>query len=55
MASPATPIELRIGDESAVVLPIKTTTDGSLIPPQDVSKVDWWADSAFRVQVPELL
>ena len=45
--NPATPTELRIGNEAAVVLAIKTTSDGSLIPPEDVSKVGWWADSAF--------
>lgn len=45
--NPATPTRLRIGSEAAVVLAIKTTLDGSLIPPEDVSKVGWWADSAF--------
>lgn len=45
--NPATPMQLRIGSEAAVVLAIKTTSGGSLIPPEDVSKVGWWADSAF--------
>ncbi|NMD62537.1 class F sortase [Rhodococcus sp. WS3] len=45
--NPATPTQLRIGSEAAVVLAIKTTSGGSLIPPEDVSKVGWWADSAF--------
>ena len=44
---PDVPTTLRIVDSTADVLPIKTTADGSLIPPEDVSEIGWWADSAF--------
>ncbi|RQO45547.1 class F sortase [Rhodococcus sp. KBW08] len=44
---PDVPTTLRTGNSTADILPIKTTTDGSLIPPEDVSEIGWWADSAF--------
>ncbi|MEE2060811.1 class F sortase [Rhodococcus artemisiae] len=44
---PAAPVTLTIGDASAPTDPVATDAAGVLLPPQDVSRLGWWADSSF--------
>lgn len=44
---PSQPVTLAIGDNSAPTDPVATDADGVLLPPQDVSHLGWWADSAL--------
>lgn len=44
---PAVPVALTIGEDSAPTDPVATDTAGVLMPPQDVSRLGWWADSAL--------
>lgn len=44
---PAAPITLTIGDTSAPTDPVATDAAGVLLPPQDVSRLGWWADSSL--------
>ncbi|MFD6858277.1 class F sortase [Rhodococcus sp. NPDC060090] len=43
---PSAPVTLTIGDESAPTDPVATDTAGVLLPPQDVGRLGWWADSS---------
>ncbi|MFD4433929.1 class F sortase, partial [Nocardia sp. NPDC058497] len=44
---PDKPVTLTIGDDSAPTDPIATDTAGVLLPPQDVNRLGWWADSSL--------
>lgn len=45
--NPSAPVTLTIGEVSAPTDPVATDTAGVLLPPQDVSRLGWWADSAL--------
>ena len=44
---PAAPVALVVGDVRAPVDPVATDAAGVLLPPQDVTRLGWWADSAL--------
>ncbi|KAA0022486.1 class F sortase [Antrihabitans cavernicola] len=44
---PSQPVSLSLGDNTAPTDPVATDADGVLLPPQDVSHLGWWADSAL--------
>ncbi|QNG18144.1 class F sortase [Rhodococcus triatomae] len=44
---PAQPVNLGIDGVDAVIDPVATDVAGALLPPQDVERVGWWADSAL--------
>lgn len=44
---PDRPARLTIGNDSAPTDPIATDTSGVLLPPQDVKRLGWWADSSL--------
>lgn len=44
---PDAPVKLSIGDTSAPTDPVKTDTEGVLLPPRDVHRLGWWADSSL--------
>ncbi|MGB3605275.1 MAG: class F sortase [Gordonia sp. (in: high G+C Gram-positive bacteria)] len=44
---PSTPTTLRIGDSSAPTDPVATDAAGVLLPPQNIARLGWWADSAL--------
>ncbi len=43
----AAPVRVGIGGHTAPVDPVATDTTGTLLPPQDVSRLGWWVDSAL--------
>lgn len=45
--SPDQPVSLTIANESAPTDPVATDVSGTLLPPQDVSRLGWWADSSL--------
>jgi hypothetical protein len=44
---PAAPVSLTIDGVSAPTDPVATDVAGTLLPPQDVSRLGWWVDSAL--------
>lgn len=44
---PAAPVSLTIDGISAPTDPVATDVAGTLLPPQDVSRLGWWVDSAL--------
>lgn len=44
---PSAPQSLSIGGESAAIVAVATDRAGTLLPPQDVHQLGWWADSAL--------
>lgn len=44
---PAAPQSLSIGDDSAPTVSVATDQAGTLLPPQNVHQLGWWADSAL--------
>lgn len=44
---PAVPVTLAVAGATAAVDAVKTDFSGALLPPQDVSRLGWWADSAL--------
>jgi len=45
--TPSAPVELALGGVAAPVDPVATDHAGVLLPPQDVDRLGWWADSAL--------
>lgn len=41
------PAELSLGERSAPTDPVATDIAGALLPPQDVTRLGWWVDSAL--------
>lgn len=44
---PSTPKTLSIGSDSAPTDPVATDNSGVLLPPQDIDRLGWWADSSL--------
>lgn len=46
-SDPSAPQTLTVGDTSAPIDAVATDPTGALLPPQDISRLGWWVDSAL--------